>query len=73
MYLVIPVYICHQIAKRGVLHTSSYVNLENHNLVIKRHTKLKVSPAIHLFWCFLLTKFQVSSVNQSEVMNRQSC
>ena len=50
--------------KRGLPHTFSSINLEDHILIIKGHTKQKFSLATHLCWCFLLTKFQVSSINQ---------
>ena len=42
-------------AKRDLPHTSNFINV----------------AAIHLCWCFLLTKFQVININQSEVMNCQ--
>ena len=32
----------------GLPHTSNFVNLEDHNLVIKRHMKLKLFQAIKL-------------------------
>ena len=59
-------------AKRDLPHTSNFINLEDHNFVIKRQMKLKLSPAIKQCWYFLLTKFQVHSVYQSEVTNLQS-
>ena len=81
-YVLTLVYICQLFAwnmvvyvtgfaKRVLPHTSNSTNLEDHNLVIKWYTMLKLFPAINLCWCFLLTKLQVKSVNQSEVMNRQ--
>ena len=39
--------------KRGLLHTSNSINLEDHTLVIKTHTKLKLPPAIKHYWSFL--------------------
>ena len=59
-------------AKGGLSHTSNFINLEDHNFVVKRDMKLKLSPAIKLRWYFLLTKFQVNTLYQSEVTNRQS-
>jgi len=62
--------------KWGLPHTFNSITLEDHDfqIVIKIHTKLKLSPAMHLCWCFMLTELQVSSINQSEFinMNRQS-
>jgi len=49
--------ICGQICQKG---SSKHIQLEDHNLVIKRQMKLK---AICLCSCFQLIKFQVSSVN----------
>jgi len=40
------------------------MNLEDHELVINRHMKLKLSPTIKLCWCFLLNK----QLYQSEVV-----
>ena len=43
--------------QKGVFpNTSNCINLENRKFVIKKHMKLKLSPAIKLCWCLLLTK-----------------
>ena len=47
--------------KRGLPHTSNSINLEDHNLVIKRHTKLKLSPAIIYPSMLVLPADQISS------------
>ena len=65
---LIAINICDRICEKGLPHTSNSINLEDHNLVIKTHMKLKLFPAIHPCWCFLLSEFQVSSV----VTDRQS-
>jgi len=59
-------------AKRGLPHTSNFIKLKDHNFVIKIYMKLKLTPAIKLCWCFLLTKFQVYSFYQYEITNLQS-
>ena len=58
-------------AKRGLPHTSDFINLEDHNFDVKRHMKLKLSPSIKHCRCILLTKSQVNRSYQSEVMNCQ--
>jgi len=48
--------------RKGIFHTLPvFIDLEDHNFVVKKDMKLKLSPAIKLCWCFLLTKFQVNT------------
>jgi len=35
--------------KKGLPHTSNFMNLEDHNLLSKRHITLKLFPAIKLW------------------------
>ena len=59
-------------AKRGLLHTSNSLDVKDHNLAIKQQIEVKLSPVITLCWHVLPTKFQVSTLYQSKVMNHQS-
>ena len=46
-------------AKRGFPQTSNSMNLEDHNLVFKKDTNLKM---FHLRWCSLLTAITFSNL-----------
>ena len=59
-------------AKRGLPQTSKSMNLEDHNFITMKLTKLKFFLAIMLCWWFQITKFQAINYHQSEVTNRQS-
>ena len=58
-------------AKRGLPHTSSSMNLEKHNLVFNKGKDVEFPPSTRLYLT-ILTKFQVNSIFQSQVMNCQS-
>ena len=59
-------------SKRGLPHTSTSMNLGEHNIVFKKDTNLKFSTSLNLCWISLLTKFQSNTFSQSEVMICQS-
>ena len=56
----------HKYAKGSLPHTSDSMHLEDHNLVLKRHTSLMFYAFIHLLFC---TKFHVNGSFQSDVIN----
>ena len=72
MQCIVVLYKQDPYVERGLPHTSNSLNLEDYNSVLKTCANLKFSPVVKLCWCSLMTKFQVSSIFQSQVMDCQS-
>ena len=60
------------VTEKGFPHTSNSINLDGHNFVFKKVTKLKIPLSINVCRCSLLTIFQGNTFSQSQVMNCQS-
>lgn len=64
--------ICDRICEKEPSTHIRFHDLGDHNLVVKRHAKHFLQPLSCVGTYFLLTEFQVKSVQQSEVMDCQS-